>query len=164
MESALRENEALESEVNALLAAMTVEEKLSLLAGKSFWQTRGIPRLGLAPMKLTDGPRGIGFHSGFRRCTAFPTVISLAASWNPELAREFGEALALEARSVSAQVVLGPAVNICRTPLNGRTFEYFTEDPISTAGWQWRRSGESSQPVWPPASNTTRRTTRKPTG
>ncbi|TDG13444.1 glycosyl hydrolase [Seongchinamella unica] len=129
MEAGLRADERLESEVTGLLAAMTVAEKLSLLAGKSFWQTQGISRLGLAPMKLTDGPRGIGLHSGFRRCTAFPTGIALAASWNPELAREFGEALALEARSVGAQVVLGPAVNICRTPLNGRTFEYFTEDP-----------------------------------
>jgi beta-glucosidase len=108
---------------------MTVEEKLSLLAGKSLFKTKGIPRLGLAPMKLTDGPRGVGFHSTLRRCTAFPTGIALAASWDPDLGREFGEALALEARSVGAQVVLGPAVNICRTPLNGRTFEYFSEDP-----------------------------------
>lgn len=116
-------------QVQELLRAMTVDEKLSLLAGKSLFKTRGIPRLGLAPMKLTDGPRGVGFHSTMRRCTAFPTGIALAASWDPGLGREFGEALALEARSVGAQVVLGPAVNICRTPLNGRTFEYFTEDP-----------------------------------
>ncbi|MGL4564230.1 MAG: glycoside hydrolase family 3 protein, partial [Halioglobus sp.] len=119
----------LEEQVHQLLRAMTVDEKLSLLAGKSLFRTRAIPRLSLAPMKLSDGPRGVGFHSTFRRCTAFPTGIALAASWDPELAREFGEALALEARSVGAQVILGPAVNICRTPLNGRTFEYFTEDP-----------------------------------
>jgi beta-glucosidase len=80
-------------------------------------------------MKLSDGPRGVGFHSALRRATAFPTGIALGASWDPELAREFGKALALEARSAGAQVILGPAVNICRTPLNGRTFEYFTEDP-----------------------------------
>jgi beta-glucosidase len=123
------EAEELDAQVQELLRAMTVEEKLSLLAGKSLFKTKGIPRLGLAPMKLTDGPRGVGFHSTLRRCTAFPTGIALAASWDPELGREFGEALALEARSVGAQVVLGPAVNICRTPLNGRTFEYFSEDP-----------------------------------
>lgn len=119
----------LDAQVQELLRAMTVEEKLSLLAGRSLFQTKGIPRLGLAPMKLTDGPRGVGFHSTLRRCTAFPTGIALAASWDPDLGREFGEALALEARSVGAQVVLGPAVNICRTPLNGRTFEYLSEDP-----------------------------------
>jgi beta-glucosidase len=119
----------LDAQVQELLRAMTVEEKLSLLAGRSLFKTKGIPRLGLAPMKLTDGPRGVGFHSTLRRCTAFPTGIALAASWDPDLGREFGEALALEARSVGAQVVLGPAVNICRTPLNGRTFEYFSEDP-----------------------------------
>ncbi|MBP6724502.1 MAG: glycoside hydrolase family 3 protein, partial [Halioglobus sp.] len=115
--------------MQALLQAMTVDEKLSLLAGKSLFRTRGLPRLSLAPMKLSDGPRGVGFHSTFKRATAFPTGIALAASWDPDLAREFGEALALEARSVGVQVILGPAVNICRTPLNGRTFEYFTEDP-----------------------------------
>ncbi len=119
----------LDAQVQKLLRAMTVDEKLSLLSGKSLFRTKGIPRLGLAPMKLTDGPRGVGFHSALRRCTAFPSGISLAASWDPELGREFGEALALEARSVGAQVVLGPAVNICRTPLNGRTFEYLSEDP-----------------------------------
>jgi len=118
-----------DARVQSLLREMTVDEKLSLLAGKSLFRTKGIPRLALAPMKLSDGPRGVGFHSSLRRCTAFPTGIALGASWDPELAREFGEALALEARAVGAQVILGPAVNICRTPLNGRTFEYFTEDP-----------------------------------
>ena len=119
----------LEGWVTTLLEAMTVDEKLSLLAGRSMFKTRGIPRLSLKPMKLSDGPRGVGFHSALRRATAFPTGIALGASWDPELAREFGKALALEARSAGAQVILGPAVNICRTPLNGRTFEYFTEDP-----------------------------------
>ena len=125
----VQQEQELEARVQSLQQAMTTDEKLSLLAGKSLFKTRGIPRLALAPMKLSDGPRGVGFHSTFKRCTAFPTGIALAASWDPELGREFGEALALEARSVGAQVVLGPAVNICRTPLNGRTFEYFTEDP-----------------------------------
>ncbi len=119
----------LETRVTELIAAMTTDEKLSLLAGASMWKTRGIARLGLEPMRLSDGPRGIGWHSSFKRNTAFPTGISLAASWDPELAREFGAALAAEARAAGAQVVLGPAINLCRTPLNGRTFEYFTEDP-----------------------------------
>jgi beta-glucosidase len=113
----------------ALLAQLTLDEKLSLLAGQSFWKTRAVPRVSLPPMKVTDGPRGVSYHSAWRRCTAFPTGIALGASWDPELAREFGEALARETAAVGAQVILGPAVNICRTPLNGRTFEYFTEDP-----------------------------------
>ena len=119
----------LEAELRTLLGELTLEEKLSLLAGRGFWRTRAVPRLGLDSMKLVDGPRGVGFHSSGRRCTAFPTGIALGRSWDPELAREFGAALASEARAVGADVVLGPAVNICRTPLNGRTFEYFTEDP-----------------------------------
>ena len=113
----------------ALLTQLTLDEKLSLLAGQSFWKTRAVPRVSLAPMRVTDGPRGVGYHSAWRRCTAFPTGIALGASWDPDLAREFGEALARETAAVGAHVVLGPAVNICRTPLNGRTFEYFTEDP-----------------------------------
>jgi beta-glucosidase len=113
----------------ALLAQLTLDEKMSLLAGQSFWKTRAVPRLSLAPMRVTDGPRGVSYHSAWRRCTAFPTGIALGASWDPELAREFGEALARETAAVGARVILGPAVNICRTPLNGRTFEYFTEDP-----------------------------------
>ncbi len=129
MAQAVEEADDLDSRVQSLLQAMTLDEKLSLLAGRSLFRTKGLPRLSLKPMKLSDGPRGIGFHSALRRATAFPTGIALGASWNPELAREFGEALALEARAVGAQVILGPAVNICRTPLNGRTFEYFTEDP-----------------------------------
>ncbi len=113
----------------ALLTQLTLDEKLSLLAGQSFWKTRAVPRVSLAPMRVTDGPRGVSYHSAWRRCTAFPTGIALGASWDPDLAREFGEALARETAAVGAHVVLGPAVNICRTPLNGRTFEYFTEDP-----------------------------------
>ena len=114
---------------HSLLAQLTLDEKLSLLAGQSFWKTRALPRVSLPPMKVTDGPRGVSYHSAWRRCTAFPTGIALGASWDPELAREFGEALARETAAVGAHVILGPAVNICRTPLNGRTFEYFTEDP-----------------------------------
>ena len=118
-----------EERTRALLAQLTLDEKLSLLAGQSFWKTRAVPRVSLAPMRVTDGPRGVSYHSAWRRCTAFPTGIALGASWDAELAREFGEALARETAAVGAHVVLGPAVNICRTPLNGRTFEYFTEDP-----------------------------------
>ncbi len=120
----------LECRVEALLAALTVEEKLSLCAGRNFWETKPVPRLGIKPFRVSDGPRGVAWHSsGFGRHTAFPSGIALGASWSDELAHEFGAALAAETRGAGRHMVLGPAVNICRTPLNGRTFEYFTEDP-----------------------------------
>jgi len=125
-----RSPKEIEKQIASWLKELALDEKLSLFAGKGFWKTRSVPRLYIPSMKLVDGPRGLGFHSAFRRATAFPTGIALGASWSPELAEEFGVALAREARAVGANVILGPAVNICRTPLNGRTFEYFTEDPF----------------------------------
>ena len=65
---------------HSLLAQLTLDEKLSLLAGQSFWKTRALPRLSLAPMRVTDGPRGVSYHSAWRRCTAFPTGIALGCS------------------------------------------------------------------------------------
>ncbi len=119
----------LEERGDALLAELTFDEKLSLCAGRDFWRTKSVPRLGLRPFRMTDGPRGVAFHSARRRGTAFPSGIALGASWDPDLARRVGEAIGRETRDAGCQVVLGPAVNITRTPLNGRTFEYLTEDP-----------------------------------
>ena len=116
--------------VAALLSQLSLKEKFSLLAGGGLFKTRSIPRLSLPAMKLVDGPRGVGFHSSLKRCTAFPTGIALGASWDPSLAEAFGFALGREVIAVGGNVLLGPAVNICRTPLNGRTFEYLTEDPL----------------------------------
>jgi beta-glucosidase len=121
---------SLEQRAASLLEALTVDEKLSMCAGQNFWQTREIPRLGLKAFKMTDGPRGVAFHSSWRRCTAFPSGIAQAASWDTDLMARFGEALAREAKSVGAQCILAPAINITRTPLNGRTFEYLSEDPL----------------------------------
>ena len=124
----------LEARVQGLLDAMTVDEKLSLCAGQNFWETRGIPRLGLKPFRMTDGPRGVAFHSSkMTRCTAFPSGIAQAAAWDENLMRRFGEALAEETKSTGARMILAPAINITRTPLNGRTFEYFSEDPLLNA-------------------------------
>jgi len=119
----------LEQRTTALLAALTLDEKISLLAGRDFWRTKAIPRLGIRPFRMTDGPRGVAFHSARRRGTAFPSGIALGATWDTDLARRMGEALGREAREAGCAVLLGPAVNIVRTPLCGRTFEYFTEDP-----------------------------------
>lgn len=118
-----------EDRVAALLGELSVEEKLSLCAGRDFWRTKSVPRLGIRPFRMTDGPRGVAFHSARKRGTSFPSGIALGASWDPALAYRLGEALGEEARAAGCGVVLGPAVNLCRTPLGGRTFEYLTEDP-----------------------------------
>ncbi|MEP4147836.1 MAG: glycoside hydrolase family 3 C-terminal domain-containing protein [Halioglobus sp.] len=120
----------LEERLSSLLESLTLDEKLSLCAGQGFWGTKPVPRLGINSFKMTDGPRGIGFHSSGKRCTAFPAGISHAASWNERLMQRFGAALAREAKAVGARMVLAPAINITRTPLNGRTFEYLSEDPL----------------------------------
>lgn len=126
-----RNNEApLEERVTSLLEALTTDEKLSLCAGQGFWGTKPIPRLEIESFKMTDGPRGVGFHSSGKRCTAFPSGISHAASWDEALLHRFGAALARETKAVGARMILAPAINITRTPLNGRTFEYLSEDPL----------------------------------
>jgi beta-glucosidase len=119
-----------EERVASLLASLSVEEKLSLCAGQGLWKTKPVPRLGIKSFKMTDGPRGVGFHSSGRRCTAFPSGIAQAASWDEELMGRFGQALGQECRAVNGDTILGPAINITRTPLNGRTFEYLSEDPL----------------------------------
>jgi len=116
--------------VTKLLQALTLDEKLSLCAGQGLWKTKAVERLGIKPFKLTDGPRGIGFHSSGKRCTAFPSGIAQAATWDEDLMDRFGQALGQECRAVGGRTILGPAFNIARTPLNGRTFEYLSEDPF----------------------------------
>ena len=115
--------------VTRLLQDLTIDEKLSLCAGQGLWQTKPVTRLGIKPFKLTDGPRGVGFHSSGKRCTAFPSGIAQAATWDEDLMARFGQALGQECRAVGGRTILGPAINITRTPLNGRTFEYLSEDP-----------------------------------
>lgn len=117
--------------IDALLDAMTLEEQVSLLSGASFWRTVAIERLGIPSIKVTDGPngaRGENFSGGITSA-AFPVAISLAASWDIDLVREVGIALAEETKSKGAQVLLAPTVNMHRNVLNGRNFECFSEDP-----------------------------------
>jgi beta-glucosidase len=122
-----------EARAEDLLSRLTIDEKFSLCAGKGFWQTKPLPRLGIKPFRLTDGPRGVGFHSSGKRCTAFPSGIAQAATWDEALLQRFGAALGSECRAAGGGTILGPAINIARTPLNGRTFEYFSEDPYLNA-------------------------------
>ncbi len=122
--------EEVELKVDSLLKELSLEEKFKLMVGYFRFQTNTIPRLGIKTFKMTDGPLGISRHSSFlRKNTYFPAGINLAASWNRKLAHECGEAIGREARAINRLCVLGPGININRTPFNGRTFEYYSEDP-----------------------------------
>jgi beta-glucosidase len=118
-----------------LVSQMTLEEKASLCSGETAWSTQAIPRLGIPSIFMTDGPHGLRKAVGFDftnsvPATCFPTASALASSWNPALAQKMGEALAIESQANDVQILLGPGVNMKRSPLGGRNFEYFSEDPI----------------------------------
>jgi beta-glucosidase len=122
--------------IENLLAKMTLEEQVSLLAGEDFWTTVAIPRLKIPKIKVTDGPngaRGAGSLVGGVKSACFPCAISIGSSFDPSLARAIGKALAEEARSKSARVLLAPTVNLHRSGLNGRNFECYSEDPHLTS-------------------------------
>lgn len=121
-----------------IIDKMKLEEKAALLSGKGEWQTWEFERLGIPSMFCSDGPHGIrkqagaGDHLGLNPslpATCFPTAATVANSWDPELGEEIGKALGEEARVQGVNVVLGPGLNIKRSPLCGRNFEYFSEDP-----------------------------------
>jgi beta-glucosidase len=127
-------NESVQSRVAGLLAQMTLEEKVALLSGKNAWQTVPIERLGIPALTMTDGPHGVRANrTGPERqhgpATSFPTGVSMAASWDPELIERVGSALAEETLALGCDILLGPCVNIVRTPLAGRNFESYAEDP-----------------------------------
>ncbi len=119
-----------ESRIEALLTQLTLDEKVALSAGIDAWHTCPVPRLGIPSIKLSDGPNGVrgdGVSGATSAC--FPVGTALGASWNPELVRRVGAAMAEEARRKGVQVVLGPTINIHRHPLSGRNFECYGEDP-----------------------------------
>jgi beta-glucosidase len=118
-----------------LVDRMTLEERVSLLAGADFWRTVAVPRLGVPQIKVTDGPagaRGGGALVGGKRTAAFPVGIALGATWDVELLQQVGELLAREVRDKGASVVLAPTLNLFRNALNGRNFENYSEDPVLT--------------------------------
>jgi beta-glucosidase len=120
--------------VERLLRDLTLEEKCSLTAGANLWYLPSVERVGLPALKVSDGPSGVrGDSYGGRRSLSLPCGTAVGSTWNPELVGALGEALAGEARSKGVQVLLGPTVCIVRTPLAGRTFESFSEDPLLTA-------------------------------
>ncbi len=125
----------LESRVSDLMSRLTVDEKISLLAGTEF-TTQPIPRLGIPAMGMADAGQGVrgGMKSTLGPATAFPSGVAMASTWNPTLISHVGAAIGVEAQNkgTGVQVMLGPAVNIQRSPLGGRNAEYFSEDPFLT--------------------------------
>jgi beta-glucosidase len=121
-----------------IISKMTLEEKASLMSGKTVWETQDIKKLGLKSIFLSDGPTGLRKQAGASDqlglnaslpATCFPTTACTANSWNPAMGEEVGKALGEEAKDLEANVVLGPGLNMKRNPLGGRNFEYFAEDP-----------------------------------
>ena len=135
----LDESLPLEDRVSDAISRMTVEEKVAIIHAQSKFSSPGVPRLGIPGLWTTDGPHGIRpevfwdewDQAGWTNdsCTAFPALTCLAATWDPALALAYGRAIGEEARYRGKDVLLGPGVNICRTPLGGRNFEYMGEDP-----------------------------------
>jgi len=128
---------ASEARIGALLDAMTLEEKVSLLAGASTWSAASIERLGIPAIKVSDGPNGVrgsgSFAGGNMTSACFPVGIALASTWNPGLIEQIGQALGEEAQTKGVDVLLAPTVNMHRSPLSGRNFECYSEDPYLTA-------------------------------
>ncbi|WP_348789453.1 glycoside hydrolase family 3 C-terminal domain-containing protein [Leifsonia sp. NPDC080035] len=123
----------------ARASELTTEEKASLTSGSSFWETEAVERVGIPSMYLTDGPHGVrkqaqgGDHLGIGDsvpATCFPPAVALGSSWDAELLERVGAALGEEAKAEGVGVLLGPGINIKRSPLCGRNFEYLSEDPI----------------------------------
>jgi len=120
------------------LSELTLEEKASLCLGSDFWHTAPVERLGIPRIMVSDGPHGLRAQleeadhvgiGGSAPATCFPTASALGSSWNPDLFRTVGEALGRESRKLGVSVVLGPGINMKRSPLCGRNFEYVSEDP-----------------------------------
>ena len=132
-----------DAEINALIAQMTLEEKVEMLHSKTNMSSAGVERLGIADMNYADGPFGIreeGVPNGFQSAgwtldsaTYFPRGSALAATWSEELAYKYGTGMGKEARLRGKDVILGPAVNIQRLPVGGRTYEYLSEDLLLSA-------------------------------
>ena len=134
------ESRPVEERVDDALARLTLEEKIALCHGQGMFSSAGVPRLGIPPLWMSDGPHGVRAEIAWNSfspagwtsdsCTAFPALTALAATFNPAMAYLYGKAIGEEARYRQKDVLLGPGVNIYRTPLNGRNFEYMGEDPF----------------------------------
>ena len=135
----LDDSQPLEARVEDALSRMTLEEKVKIIHAQSKFASAGVPRLGIPELWTTDGPHGIRpevlwdewEQAGWTNdsCVAFPALTCLAATWNEDMSALYGKSIGEEARFREKDILLGPGVNIYRTPLNGRNFEYMGEDP-----------------------------------
>lgn len=124
------------SRIESLVDRMSLEEQVAILSGEDFWSVPAVDRLNIGKLRVTDGPngaRGSGSLVGGVKSAAFPVGISIGATWDPDLAREIGSAIADEVKSKGAHVSFAPTVNIHRSVTNGRNFECYSEDPELTA-------------------------------
>ena len=129
-----------EAKINTIISQMTLEEKVDMLHGKHMFSSAGVERLGIADFEYADGPFGIreemepnswkSLNLATDSATFFPTGSALAATWSPEMAYAYGRGMGIEARLRGKDMILGPAINIQRIPTGGRTYEYFSEDPL----------------------------------
>lgn len=134
----LADEMSIETQVDTFVARMTLEEKASLTSGRDAWSTRPIERLGIPYIWVADGPHGLRRapstdtwgYGDQAPATCFPTASALSASWDTDLLYRTGQALGQEAQALGVNVLLGPGANIKRSPLGGRNFEYFSEDPL----------------------------------
>ncbi len=121
----------LETRVEDLFSRLTTEEKVTLLAGSEAFRLQGVPRLNVPALRLTDGPTGVRSNSG-KEATVFPVAVALAATFNPDLVGRVAAAIAREAHALGEVAILAPTINIVRTPIWGRNFETYSEDPHLT--------------------------------
>ncbi|HTD56316.1 MAG TPA: glycoside hydrolase family 3 N-terminal domain-containing protein, partial [Silvibacterium sp.] len=125
------EDPAIRSRVDAIISKMTIEEKIDYIGGTGF-AIRAMPNLHLPAFEMSDGPYGVRSNAGFPS-TTYAVGIGLAASWDRDLAHRVGAGIGSDARARGIHYMLGPGVNIYRSPRNGRNFEYFGEDPFLSA-------------------------------
>ena len=126
-----------EQRAKALVSQMTLEEKIDYISGPKSFNIRAVPRLGIPEIRMADGPQGIRNNT---QSTLYPCGILSASTWNRRLVRDLGNGLGQDARARGVSILLGPGVNIYRSPLCGRNYEYFGEDPYLT--------GEVAKEYW----------------
>ncbi|MGZ3844477.1 MAG: glycoside hydrolase family 3 protein, partial [Flavisolibacter sp.] len=134
-----KSDSSIDNKISSIIKKLTLEEKIAMLHANTLFSSAGVKRLGIPDLYCDDGPLGIreevlpgwgSAHLTTDSATFFPNGSALAATWNPDLAYRFGHDMGEEARARGKQIILAPAFNITRTPLNGRTYEYYSEDPF----------------------------------
>ena len=154
----------MERDIKSLISQMTLEEKAGLCSGASFWYTKSVERLGIPSVMMTDGPHGLrkqageSDHLGINDsvvAVCFPAACATAASFDTDLMTRLGEILGNECQAEDVSILLGPAVNIKRSPLCGRNFEYISEDPYLTGKMAsaYIQGDKQLCPIHTPASN-----------